>query len=198
MPQVVSVVVHPNFVSAGAIALARSRSSTPLQCRLSMAGVLRGGVAGNVAFSASADGNIEIGGAHFLRSPRRLRPGFSVALTLRPVAMSASDHRQSVRPPPIGTAIEGRINPSASQRLSVLNETRSSRRPAGCCTSFSSAPRFSSDPRGPSIPLPNVPRQSRTLFRHSLASRAKSGPLPFPPSACQTLSRYSAISPAIP
>ena len=32
-------------------------------------------------------------------------------------------------------------------------------------------------------------RQSLTLFRLSLASRARSGPFPFPPSACHTLSR---------
>jgi hypothetical protein len=47
-------------------------------------------------------------------------PGFCAAFTLRPLAMSASVQRQSVRPPSIGTATDGRINPRASQRLSVL------------------------------------------------------------------------------
>ena len=46
-----------------------------------------------------------------------------MAFTLRPFAISASVQRQSVRPPSIGTATEGRINLRASQRLSVLNET---------------------------------------------------------------------------
>src|SRR5438445_11533019 len=50
-------------------------------------------------------------------------PGFCATLTLRPRATSVSVQRQSVRPPSIGIAIEGRINPRASQRLSVLNET---------------------------------------------------------------------------
>jgi hypothetical protein len=36
--------------------------------------------------------------------------------------MSGFVHRQSVRPPPIGIAIEGRINPRASQ-FSVLKDT---------------------------------------------------------------------------
>jgi hypothetical protein len=52
-----------------------------------------------------------------------LGPGFSLAFTFRPVAMSTSVHRQRVRPPPIGNDIEGRINSRNSQRFSVLNET---------------------------------------------------------------------------
>src|SRR5271170_7070313 len=50
-------------------------------------------------------------------------PGFCAALTLRPLAMSASVHRQSVRPPPIGSTFDARINSRASHRLSVRNET---------------------------------------------------------------------------
>jgi hypothetical protein len=52
-----------------------------------------------------------------------LGPGFCAAFILRPRDMSASVQSQSVRRPPMGIGLLARINPRASQRLSVLNDT---------------------------------------------------------------------------
>src|SRR4029077_18287496 len=111
-------------------------------------------------------------------------PGFCAAFTLRPLAISASVQSQSVRPSPNGIPWDGRIFLSSSHRLSVLNDTPIRRAATAVLYVF-----FMRSPQRAISSTSNRPRQSRTLFRHSLASRAKSGPFPFPPSACQTLSR---------
>src|SRR5579872_1164445 len=63
------------------------------------------------------------GGFHFLPLRGGFGPGFCEALTSRPLAMSFSVQRHSIRLPPIGKAKEGRIRPRNSQRFRVRKDT---------------------------------------------------------------------------
>src|SRR5258708_3377858 len=125
-----------------------------------------------------------------------LAPAFGpgVRSILRALAISPSVHLQSVRAPPIGTATDGLIFPTASQRLTVRKATPIFAAASAVLNVFFIRSHLSR-PHAASNSDSRLWSASLTLFRTFLQMRRKSGAFSAVPcSRSQILARCTAVS----